>query len=93
MTDPGFLRRGPPTPKGVREVIIFGHFFPEDYMKIKEIRPRGPTTLVPLPWIRQLLKVFVVGQQKPCFELLVTFSLGSKSSVDLLFAFFMTRLW
>ena len=41
VADPGFLRGGGANSQGGREKLLFGQFFPEKCMKIKEIGPRG----------------------------------------------------
>ena len=39
MTDPGFVRG--PTPQFGAKKLLFGKVFAENYMKMKEIEPRG----------------------------------------------------
>ena len=36
VADPGFPRRGAPTPQALGKNLLFGKFFCENYMKIKE---------------------------------------------------------
>ena len=46
--------------------LLFGQFFLQNYMKTKEMRPGGCTSIAPPPWIHQYDRYFsklILSQQ------------------------------
>ena len=52
VVDPEFPRQGGANPKGGGKNLLFGHFFPENCMKMKEIRPGGGARIPGAPPLR-----------------------------------------